>query len=120
MSNKSPILFFDGHCNLCDDAVSFLIKRNAKLNYQYASLQGQSAAKLLPCVYTENLKSVILLKDGQLLSKSEAAFEVMKDLGGLWGFFSRFFLILPLSVSNFFYQLISRLRYRLWGKREQC
>ena len=82
--------------------------------------QGQSAAKLLPCVYTENLKSVILLKDGQLLSKSEAAFEVMKDLGGLWGSFSRFFLILPLSVSNFFYQLISRLRYRLWGKREQC
>ena len=44
---ESPILLFDGVCNLCIGAVNFIIDQEALKHYKFASLQSQFAQRLL-------------------------------------------------------------------------
>lgn len=41
------VLFFDGHCNLCNHTVNWLVKIDQRKRIQFASLQGSTAKELL-------------------------------------------------------------------------
>ena len=42
-----PILLFDGHCNLCNAWVNFIIKRDPPGRIRFASLQSPAGSRLL-------------------------------------------------------------------------
>ena len=45
MTNR--VIFFDGYCVLCNSSVDFLISRDKRDNFRFASLQSDKAAKIL-------------------------------------------------------------------------
>jgi predicted DCC family thiol-disulfide oxidoreductase YuxK len=55
-----------------------------------------------------------------LLSRSEAALYVLNQLGGFWGFSTRWFRWLPRPVRELAYRVVARHRYRIFGKFDSC
>jgi predicted DCC family thiol-disulfide oxidoreductase YuxK len=116
---KHPIIFFDGYCGLCNGFVDFVMAQDKQKVFRYATLQGKTAARLLPKEDVENIDSVVLFLDKTTYKKSKAVFKVFSILGGGWRAFS-VLDILPLGLKNFGYDLVAKNRYALFGKRDVC
>lgn len=120
MKPQKRILFFDGHCNLCNGFINFVVSRNKKKSFYIASLQGETAQKLLDLRDIQDCSSVILLQpDGQKYYKSSAVIQVLRQMGGFYWLLSGV-EILPKFVRDFFYDLIAQNRYNLFGKKHSC
>lgn len=116
---KSPILFFDGVCGLCNGFVDFLLSHDKNNTFYYAPLQGSFAKKVLPPQHTEQLNTVVLYADGRLYFQSDAVVEVLKRLGG--GFKTAVLLkIFPRVFRDWGYGVIAKNRYKWFGKSAAC
>jgi predicted DCC family thiol-disulfide oxidoreductase YuxK len=120
MIDYPSILLFDGVCNLCNGAVQFMIRRDKSGYFHYASLQGQSGSRLLAKhgmpAYTG---SIVLIEDGAVYTKSDAALRISKRLGAAWPLLGIFKLV-PRKLRDLAYDFIAANRYRWFGKRDAC
>lgn len=115
------IILFDGVCNFCNASINFMIDHDPKKYFKFASLQSEIGQAILRKFNknTKDFDSVILLKNNQLYQKSAAALEIAKHLSGLWKYLS-VFTVLPTPFLNFFYDMIAKNRYKIFGKSESC
>ncbi|MDR3653027.1 MAG: thiol-disulfide oxidoreductase DCC family protein [Paludibacter sp.] len=119
--NEYPVILFDGICNLCSAWVQFLIRRDKKSIFKFASIQSDTGQQLIDSVgeskVTQN--TIVYLKDNQMFVESAAVLEILKDLGGIWQVFAVFQLI-PKSIRDGVYRFIAKRRYSIFGKRAAC
>jgi len=116
------IVLFDGVCNFCNSSVRFIIKRDKKDIFRFASLQSDLGQQLTKerGIDTSNIDSIILIDPGQAyFIKSTAALEISKELTGLYPVLS-VFLFLPESLRDFVYDFVAKHRYQWFGKLEAC
>lgn len=120
IENKS-IVFFDGVCNLCNNSVKFIIKRDKYKRFLYASLQSDAARDILLQfkILNSDLDSIILVENGKLYQKSTAILKIVKQLNGFWKL-HYIFIIIPKFIRDFIYEIIAKNRYKWFGKRETC
>jgi predicted DCC family thiol-disulfide oxidoreductase YuxK len=121
-STKSKnIILFDGVCNLCNGFVNFVVKRDRKGVFVFASLQSETAKKLMEQfnLSPTDFDSIILIKESSYYIKSEAALKIAKELSCVWPFFY-IFIILPQGWRDKIYDFIVKNRYRWFGQLEQC
>jgi len=116
-----PVILFDGVCNLCTASVRFVIKRDSKRRFRFASLQSPVAEKLLGAeLYRhEQLGSMVLVLGDKTYRKSTAALQTARRLDGLWPLLA-VLLIMPRPLRDAVYDFIGSRRYRMFGKREVC
>lgn len=122
MSPSEPhIILFDGVCNLCNNTVQFLIKRDPEGKFKFASLQSEAGQELLRHfdLSTRDFETFIYIIGDECYTRSTAALRVLNELGGLWRAFYMFMLI-PKPIRNSLYRVISKNRYRWFGKRDSC
>lgn len=121
MKYDSPIIFFDGFCNLCNGAVQFTIERDKKNIFRFASLQSNYAnERLTPFhIQPEQGNSIVLLEDGKVYQRSTAALRVARRLNGFWPLLYGF-IIIPRFIRDAVYDYIAKNRYRWFGKKETC
>ncbi|WP_316842439.1 DUF393 domain-containing protein [Pedobacter gandavensis] len=119
-NREHGLIFFDGICNLCNHTVQFIIKRDQNDYFRFAALQSEVAKKKLRTINGEqHLSTIVLLENGKTYYRSTAALRIARRLSGLWPLWYGF-IIIPAFIRDFFYQLISKNRYRIWGKLENC
>ncbi len=118
---NNPVILFDGVCNLCNGAVQFVIKHDAKKQFRFASLQSEFGQKVLSenGFDTESLKSFILIEDNKIHTKSTAALRVAKKLNAGWPLLYGF-IIVPPFIRNGVYNFIAKNRYKWFGKQDAC
>jgi predicted DCC family thiol-disulfide oxidoreductase YuxK len=120
-SSNKIIVLFDGVCNLCNGAVQFIIKRDPESTFLFASLQsafGQS--QLLKFGFDPSaLHSILVLENGKLYERSDAALKIASGLKGPWRMLG-IFRILPRFFRDWVYDLVAKNRYRVFGKQESC
>jgi predicted DCC family thiol-disulfide oxidoreductase YuxK len=114
------LVLFDGVCNLCNRAVRYIIERDRKDLFRFASLQSDIALKIrrdhsIP----ENTDSMIYFRKGSVFTRSTAALKIAGDLGGRYCLFN-IFIIVPRPLRDLLYDLIARNRYNWFGKTETC
>ena len=116
-----PIIIFDGVCNLCAYSVKFIVKNDRHARFKFVSAQSEKGKVLQHKCGVDTLQdgTVILLKNDQVYIKSDAALQIAKDLDGLWRFLY-VFKFMPKPAREFFYSIISKNRYRWFGKRNEC
>jgi predicted DCC family thiol-disulfide oxidoreductase YuxK len=122
LPKEKKIVLFDGVCNFCNASVRFIIKRDKKDLFRFASLESKLGQKLTSerGINTSDIDSIILIDPGNAYYiKSSAALEISKDLSGLYPALS-VFLFLPESFRNLIYDFIARNRYQWFGKSETC
>lgn len=113
------VIFFDGFCGLCNGFVDFIITIDKENRFLFSPLQSDFAKQSLPEEYTQDLKSVVFLQDGKVLTKSKAVIKVLDEIGGIWKA-AKFGRALPESVLNKIYDMVAENRYKLFGKKETC
>lgn len=118
--SEHPLVLFDGDCNLCNNSVQFVLKRDPKGRFRFASLQSQvgrdAIAKVAQGVLPD---SILLIRGGKLQMKSTAALAIARGLRFPWPLVSVFWLV-PYPLRNLVYDWIGRNRIRWFGKREEC
>jgi predicted DCC family thiol-disulfide oxidoreductase YuxK len=124
MGSNSSIertILFDGVCNLCNGSVLFVIKRDTQSIFHFAALQSDFGKKQLNKlgVSQSDFDTVLLLKQGRVYKKSNAALEIAKDLSGLWPMLYMF-KIVPTFIRDAVYTFIANNRYQWFGRKESC
>lgn len=116
-----PLIIFDGLCNLCEYSVKFIVRNDRQARFKFVSAQSVRGKEIqrLHCVDTLKGGSVILLKNDQVYVKSDAAVEIAKDLEGPWRYL-HVFKFIPKPVRDLIYSIISKNRYRWFGRKNQC
>jgi len=121
-SVETPIVFFDGVCNLCNAAINFVIDRDKKGRFRFASLQSDAARRLLPgglTAPTGEPESMFLLEGGRVYDRSTAALRIARCLSGAWPLLYAFIGI-PRPFRDWVYAWVARNRYRWFGKSDVC
>ncbi|MCB9335995.1 MAG: DUF393 domain-containing protein [Flavobacteriales bacterium] len=119
MNQNHLILLFDGDCNFCSFWVKFVIERDKKDRFRFASLQSIKGKELLEKHHLEpDLSTVVLIKDDCAKTKSSAALYVTKELKGIYQF-AFVFMMIPKLIRDWFYDLIAANRKKIM-KGESC
>ena len=117
------IILFDGICNLCNQAVIEVIKRDKKHVFLFAALQSESGLKIIQKIGVDLSKvdSIILYDPDEevYFVKSSAALRIMNEFAGLWKL-TQVFRIFPAALNNIFYDFVARNRYQWFGKKDTC
>lgn len=116
---QSPILLFDGVCNLCNAAVQLILKYEKEEKIRFGTLQNSANRELLKTYNSQkNNDSVLFIENGFLYQESDAALRIARYLRFYRHFY--FLIHLPRWFRNSIYRLIARNRYRWFGKRKEC
>ena len=116
-----PILLFDGHCNLCNAGVQFIVKRDPTKTILFASLQSRAGRALL----NENnldqdyIDSLVFIEDERFSVSSTAALRALSYLSS-WESHLKLLLVLPCPLRDLVYRFVARYRYKWFGRRKQC
>lgn len=115
------IILFDGLCNLCNRSVQFIIKHDKLDIFKFTSLQSESGRLLLGKynIKSKGIDSIVFIRDNRYYLKSTAVLYILKDLRGGWKFLFGF-VVIPTILRDLFYDLIAKMRYKLFGKRDSC
>ena len=115
------IILFDGHCNLCNSWVKFVVKRDSTKKIKFAPLQSEIGKNILDKNKIANNynESLVLLKDGKYFIKSTAAIKIFSLLDG-WEKHLKYLIFIPVPIRDFFYSLVAKYRYKLFGKLDTC
>ena len=118
---EGPIVLYDGVCGLCDRSVQLILRNDRRGRFRFAALQSEAGHALLQRfgMAPGALDSVVLVEDGRAWQKSRAALRIARRMDApfplLWPL-----RIVPPPVADFFYDLLARNRYRLFGKLDAC
>ncbi len=125
---RSAIILFDGVCNLCNAAVTFVIDRDPDAHFRFAALQSDVGQTLLaqqssleaPSLEARTpLESVVLIENARLYTHSAAALRIAKRLRGGWPLLYCL-IVLPRPLRDRAYTWVARNRYRWFGKTQAC
>ena len=122
MESAKKILLFDGVCNLCDNSVQFVIRRDKNDVFRYAALQSDVGQKLISerGIDTDKVDSFILIEPGiAYYTKSDAALKIGRQLKG-YRTISKLLNLIPKVLRNIVYDFVARNRYKWYGKKEAC
>ena len=118
---NKPVILFDGVCNLCNASVRFIIRRDRKNNFRFASLQSDFARQLFQQLQFDasGIDSVVLYENGKLYVRSTAALKIARSLSGLW-FLLYGLIVVPPFIRDAVYDFIAHNRYKWFGKKDFC
>lgn len=118
-----PLILFDGVCNLCNRFVDWMIRRDKKGRFLFASNQSEAAAPYLTAAErtpgTGEINTIYLVWKGRTYSHSGAILRIWRLMGFpyvlLWPG-----MLIPWFLRDAIYNWVARNRYRWFGKRESC
>jgi predicted DCC family thiol-disulfide oxidoreductase YuxK len=101
--------------------VQFVINRDTQNKFLFASLQSDTGQNVLKHfeLNTTEFKTLVLLQDKEIYTKSTGALRILKQLDGIWKI-SYIFILIPSPIRDFFYNFVAANRYRFFGKKEYC
>lgn len=125
MNHSRPVILFDGVCNLCNASVRWVLDRDARAVFDFASLQSVAARRLLEAARvdggTDALPDAIVLidRDG-VHTGSAAAARIARRLGLPYSLLGALGTAVPTFIRDPVYRLVARNRYRWFGRRDRC
>jgi predicted DCC family thiol-disulfide oxidoreductase YuxK len=118
---QHDLLFYDGHCALCHGAVKFVLYRDHSAAFHFSPLQGDTFNSRIPPERRVTLPDsvIVLTREKKLLVRSDAFLHILRRLGGGWRILAGILGIVPRPIRDAVYNGIAKIRYRVFGKREE-
>ena len=115
---KKTIIVFDGYCILCSNFVSFITKLDKDDEFRFTTFESKFISNNYPKISL--LDTVFVIDSSEnILTKSKAVIFCLKKIKKLY-LISILLRIFPLIFLDFVYGLVSRHRYKLFGKKNEC
>jgi len=115
------MLFYDGVCAMCNGIVKGVLRIDEAGVFHFAPLQGETAElarKLFP-EFPTNIETVVYVRRGQVFLRSRAVALAMQQMSYPAKALS-WMRFLPAWLMDFFYGIVARTRYRVFGKYDHC
>ena len=122
LPKNKKIILFDGICNLCNSAVTIVIKQDKKNTFLFAAIQSKKGKEIIDYLEIDIVKidAIILYEPGVSYEvKSTAALKIMNDFGQFWQL-TKLLWVFPKGLRNLVYDFIAKNRYKWFGKKEAC
>jgi predicted DCC family thiol-disulfide oxidoreductase YuxK len=118
---QSPLILFDGVCNLCNAWARFVIRRDPTGVFRFAAQQSLVGQAMIEDRLrgAARSSSVILIEDQAIYTESDAVLEILARLGPPWSWIG-ILRVIPLRVRDACYRFIANHRYRWFGRTEVC
>lgn len=114
-----PILVFDGTCILCHSFFQWILKKDRKRIFRFATLQSEAGKALLDNLNMPGGYDTVLLKQGgRIYTFSTAALRTLILLGGTYAWLGRIGFVFPGIIRDWVYRIIARNRYGWFGRKE--
>ena len=120
------LILYDGVCGLCSRLTRFVLDRDSRAEFSFASLQSEAAHVLLQKFgkNPDDLDTFFVLADyrsgsARLYDRSQAALFVLGHLNTPLRVLS-IAKVLPGWLLDILYRLVARHRYRIFGRSDQC
>lgn len=113
------VVFFDGDCGVCNFWVQWILERDIKDQFMFASLQSEFGQKFLSerGLDTKVFNTMYLWKpNSYYLIKSKAVLEIARLLGGIYQL-SVIGKIIPSFLSDKLYDVVSKNRMKLANQK---
>lgn len=127
LEEGQALLLYDGVCGLCDRVVQFVLARDQGDRFRFAPLQGPTAARVLARhgIDAADLDTFHLVLDvgwptERVVSRGRGAAVALRRLPGAWRALGTLLGLIPRPLLDVGYRLVARVRYRVWGKADQC
>lgn len=127
--SEPPVVLFDGHCNLCNGTLNFVLDRERDHELRFAALQSDAGREALVRAAGEPRArellgdgapgSIVVIADDRVYTQSDAALRVLHHLRAPWRW-GRLLLVVPRPLRDVVYRFIARNRYRWFGRSEVC
>jgi predicted DCC family thiol-disulfide oxidoreductase YuxK len=117
--DEKLIIYFDGHCGLCNGVVDLLLQIDKRKSLKFSALQSDYARKHLNPIYTQNLETLVVGRGLQVWTKSQGFFQIISEIGGLWKALL-IFKFLPLKFLNWIYDIVAKNRMSIFGRNPSC
>ena len=117
----TPLILFDGVCNLCSWSVQFLAPRDRAGRFWFAAVQSATGQAVLQRfgIPTSDWDSFVLVEDSGVYFKSEAFFRTVRYMIFPWPLLG-VGRALPRWLGDWLYDRVARNRYALFGKKDVC
>lgn len=118
--SQPEMLYYDGHCALCHGTVKFILKRDRTgAAFCFAPLQGHTFIARVPSRSRNVLPDsiVVLTTTGEALVRSDAFLHILSRLGRGWKILASVLRVIPRFSRDAVYNLVARIRYRVFGMR---
>lgn len=119
-------MLYDGVCGLCSRLLQFLLQHDHRGVFNFASLQSVTGQAMVErCGGNPlDLMSFYVVADyrtpnSRVFTRSDAALFVAGELAWPWRM-ARLMWIVPKGVRDCAYDLVARIRYRVFGRYQRC
>lgn len=116
INQDNLIIVFDEVCVLCSWLVKWIAKKDKKYRFMFTS---QETALRLGWI-SEAVNTVLVLESEQQYERGTAVIKILNTLGGFWSFVGVLLSWMPIRMLNFFYNLVAKSRYFIFGKHQAC
>jgi predicted DCC family thiol-disulfide oxidoreductase YuxK len=101
--------------------VDFIIRHDRKEYFKFGALQSDNAQALIKQygIWQTNLDTLILTENGKVFTHSTAVLKIYQHLSGGWSIFYDF-IVIPQFIRDPLYDLFSKYRYKIFGRRNEC
>ena len=115
---NNEVIIYDGICVLCNKYIKWVLDKDKENLFLLSNLQSKFTEEKFPEL--RKIDSVaVIKKNGEIVQKSKAVNHILKSINRL--ILLRIILnILPLSISNLFYDIVAKSRYKVFGKYDSC
>ncbi len=120
---QPPIILFDGVCNLCNGAVQWILQRDRRRLFRFASLQSAAARNALGLAGTsldQLPDSIVLIDEAGIHTRSAAALRIARHLGLPYSAAAALGWLMPRALRDNLYSWIARNRYGWFGRQNAC
>lgn len=114
------MIFFDGVCGFCNRFVDFVMWADVRREIFFSPVQGETAVEF--SLYQDEPPrdwKIAYADEEGVYEGADAVLLVLRRLGGLWTL-PALLICVPRPVKDYFYGIISRNRYSIFGKRDTC
>ena len=101
--------------------MQFVIVRDPQAQFRFAALTSDAAQSLLreSAVSAPIPDSIVLVEDGRVYFRSDAALRIARGLTFPWPLLG-VFTIVPRVIRDWVYDFIAARRYQWFGRRDVC
>ncbi len=120
-SQQGDLIIFDGVCNLCEASVNFIIRHDKGGVFRFVPSQSELGSVLQQQynVNTTSLDTVVLIRDGQVFTESDAGVRIAANFDGPWRLLGLARYV-PRPLRNWVYRRIANNRYAWFGRKDVC
>ncbi|MGG3281848.1 thiol-disulfide oxidoreductase DCC family protein [Paenibacillus solani] len=118
---ESAIVLIDGVCHMCQGLTQFIIRRDPRGVFRFASLQSEIGQELLRQggISKGSIDTMVLIENGKYYTRSTGALRIARRLRFPWSL-SYMFILIPPFLRNLVYRWVARNRYRWFGQSSEC